>query len=457
MAPEEDKPEEVDEKLSPEEHHEIDNLSSGETEKIIEEALMSSDLEDDGMELKNGVPIFRPEHPRWRTFIDGGTIKWRSKLKERTLVSINSDDDINNYIVRKVDPITGRKRVESVLYIPEHDLKKYDLETLTESTICWCDDNSVMLLYLKDQISLEAQNDAKEGLDAMNFEDPHRIETKGAIEFNNKNGTATVRAGELTFGFSALGSIELMLTTRESGPESQRAQFNKLEKLLHELSALYATVAPKQFGFQNRGNPEQGIPGMREDFRLFGTPFSSITVLRSCPSAVHRDAGNSKTTDLSLTCMTTVRGTDYEGGAFCLPEYGIKIPVQPGDALIGATAREWHCNLTPVRGTKYSIVCYYLWRLTSQKMLAKWTKRKKRQCDSVQAPTEPVPFLRDYTIKRGQRVRQKSAPGRTGTVIMDSEPGEMGSEPGEAVLVQFDDKAVVHQFLAEELDLIGEP
>jgi len=73
--------------------------------------------------------------------------------------------------------------------------------------------------------------------------------------------------------------------------------------------------------------------------------------------------------------MTTVRGTEYEGGVFCLPEYGLKIPVQPGDVLIALTAREWHCNLTPVRGTKYSIVCYYQWRLTNPKMRRTFKKK----------------------------------------------------------------------------------
>jgi hypothetical protein len=441
MAPEEVNPEEFDEKLTPEEQQEINSITPEQMACIIEEGLMPLDPEDDGMDLKDGVLVFRPDHPRWRTFIDGGTIKWRSKLKERKLVPTISEVDITKYIVSEADPKTGRTKPKH-LYIPDEDLDKYVKDTLTESTLCWYPDNSVMLLYLKDQIPVDAQDEAKEGLDAMHFEDPHRAETKGAIEFNEKDGMAAVRAGELTFGFSAQGSIELMLTTRETGPKSQRAQFDKLKPLLRKLTDLYAVVAPKSFGYQNR---------QIKDFRLSGTTaFSTITVLRSCPSAIHRDTGNSKTTDLSLTCMTTVRGTDYEGGAFCLPEYGLKIPVQPGDVLIAATAREWHCNLTPVRGTKYSIVCYYLWRLASQKMMAKWAERQKRRRDSVQAPTEPVPLLQDGTMKRGQKVRQKSAPGRTGTVIMDNEPGE-------AILVKFEDETVAHQFLAEELDLIGEP
>ena len=56
-------------------------------------------------------------------------------------------------------------------------------------------------------------------------------------------------------------------------------------------------------------------------------------------------------------------------------EYGIKIPVKPGDLLIAQTTREWHCNTTPVAGIKYSLVCYY------HKLLAKPTWRTKEQLE----------------------------------------------------------------------------
>lgn len=58
----------------------------------------------------------------------------------------------------------------------------------------------------------------------------------------------------------------------------------------------------------------------------------------------------------------------YAGGAFCLLEYGIQIPLQPGDLLITATAREWHRNVTPVQGEKYSIVAYYRTGVDNPKM-----------------------------------------------------------------------------------------
>jgi len=58
-------------------------------------------------------------------------------------------------------------------------------------------------------------------------------------------------------------------------------------------------------------------------------------------------------------------------------------------------------------------------------------------------------------MKLGQRVRvkllakvDKEFQGRTGTVDTDSLPGEV-------VQVSFDDEAVAHQFLAEDLEIIN--
>lgn len=55
-------------------------------------------------------------------------------------------------------------------------------------------------------------------------------------------------------------------------------------------------------------------------------------------------------------------------------------------------------------------------------------------------------------MKTGNKVRVKllakvdrEFQGRLGTVIQDSEPGEV-------VVVEFDDEAVAHQFLAEDLE-----
>lgn len=59
-------------------------------------------------------------------------------------------------------------------------------------------------------------------------------------------------------------------------------------------------------------------------------------------------------------------------------------------------------------------------------------------------------------MRRGERVRVKPLANvdnwhrnRTGTVVADSAPGE-------AIQVEFDDEAVAHQFLAEDLERIND-
>ena len=69
-----------------------------------------------------------------------------------------------------------------------------------------------------------------------------------------------------------------------------------------------------------------------------------------------------------LIAMTTLAAPGTTGGELCFPEYALKVPVKPGDLLIAATSREWHCNLSAVKGLKFSVVCYKR-KLDSLKML----------------------------------------------------------------------------------------
>jgi hypothetical protein len=314
---------------------------------LLAEQLMRQDLEDDGYDAAHGV--FKPEHPHWRTLIERGTsqygtIKHRSKLEERQLTPLHSKTEL--------------ERLKHS-YISEPDLSKYVSDELTKSTIAWNQDNSLLLVYLKDHIPLRLRNRARKAVDAMNFPDPTRAETKGATEFNAHLGPAGVRAGELLFGFMDRGYVRMTKPTRE-----QESEYGQLKPLLRSLNAQFARLLPAEYAKQNREIPAE--------FRQFATAFSTTTILKSAPASVHKDSGNG----LSLTCMTTV-SQDASGGEFCLLEYGLRIPIKPGDVLIAATCREWHVNLTPVRGTKYSIITYFRRGLTSPTRLEEWRQRDR--------------------------------------------------------------------------------
>jgi hypothetical protein len=336
---------EFDEPLTPEEEKQISGLTPEQTEQIIEGGLFAAGLDDDGFDAALG--LFRPEHPRWRAVIEGGTLKLRSRLKERKLKAVNDET--------KIKALRNSYLFNPDLYLTE--------PPLTESTICWYPDNSTMLLYLKGHIPLRTRSKAQEGLDAMIFDDPSRAETRNATAFNARLGTPVTVAGELLFGFMDHGTITMTNPTRAQAP-----QYEKLAPLMKRLNALFARTLPREFGQQNRL--------IHSGLRQFGTAFSTVSILKSCPSAIHRDAGNAKTSQQSLTCLTVVGNKEeYNGGEFCLLEYGLKIPVRPGDVLIAATSREWHLNLTPVKGLKYSLICYFRHGLASPVRLNEWRNR----------------------------------------------------------------------------------
>jgi len=245
-------------------------------------------------------------------------------------------------------------------------------------------------IFLKDALSKEAQEEALKGLEQMDWDryPPHRAETKPAIERQRE----LTKPGELLYGYTNKMTIEQTVVARR-----QARQFKHLERLIREMDACFARTLPAYHALHNRPKsltqrraemrkpkqPEYG--GIPKRFRQFLTAFSTVTLLRSCPAAIHKDGGNARADQTSFTCLTSVGRRkedgeiDFSGGTFCLIEYGYKIPVKPGDIFIAQTTREWHYNTTPVEGTKYSIVCYYRRGLANPKLKrAKSAKSRNR-------------------------------------------------------------------------------
>lgn len=218
-------------------------------------------------------------------------------------------------------------------------------------------------IYLKNVLPVKAQEDALVGLADMDWPLPaSRKETATAIA--RQKGLVAPAPGEILFGFINMGRIE-----RTKALRNQAQQFLKLRYLLEEMDACFARTLPLYHSIHNRPKSPEALQaeqakevkefgGIPEKFRQFLTAFSTITLLRSCPASIHKDAGNARKDQSSFTCLTSI-GDKFSGGTFALLEYGYKIPVKPGDIFIAQTTREWHYNTTPVKGTKYSIICYY--------------------------------------------------------------------------------------------------
>jgi hypothetical protein len=224
----------------------------------------------------------------------------------------------------------------------------------TTNAIGFHPDGSLMFLFLKGVIPQGVQDEALNGLKAMKFKSTdksNRKELKGANAFNGSK-----IAGELNYGFYARHTIDQFTPTKK-----QIGAFQQCFSLLTEMSGVFANRLPRKFMEQNVGTPEE--------FRLAGfTPFSSVAILKSAPSAAHTDGRNGN----NFACMTSIDDPNdpYDGGPFCFVEFGVQIAVKPGDLLIASTPRDWHANLSPVTGTKYSVVCYFKKVLTHPRLLA---------------------------------------------------------------------------------------
>src|ERR1017187_3891787 len=278
-------------------------------------------------------PIFRHLNkiPHWSRLVKEGL------LTERTLMTVHKHKDLQKLNYEHLSD------------------SKYALDTLTKSTICYYPNGDVLALFLKGDIfkssrkalpalipksirdlAFEGLSQVKFTKDTKGFKKPTRPETKNAVLWNPD-------ARELAFGYTDQGSIELSLAARH-----QAEHYAKVMPLLRLVNGIYARVLPKEYTAASRHLVA------RKRFRQAGTTFTTVTVNRNLPTALHKDSKNHP----GLIAMTTLAAPGTTGGEFCFPQYALKVPVKPGDLLIAATSREWHCNLSPVVGLKFSVVCY---------------------------------------------------------------------------------------------------
>jgi hypothetical protein len=226
--------------------------------------------------------------------------------------------------------------------------------------IAWDKNGRFLFFYLRERhgkpaISRRVQAQASTGLQRMIFtpcDESSRPELKGAIRFNDHRDPV---AGEINLGWMSLyGGFKI--GTRLKNPQKianyqhNAAQFQHVEPLLEVFTEIFRDALPAAFARNNTW-----IKTERRMGNL--SPFSTLTLLRSAPSAVHVDQNNEGG---SLAVMTTLPGKEsYKGGTFCFPEYAIEIGVKPGDILIAATPSQWHTNIERVVGEKYSVIAYF--------------------------------------------------------------------------------------------------
>jgi hypothetical protein len=250
------------------------------------------------------------------------------------------------------------------------------------NAIGWYEGKPVFI-FLRGQIGPVIQQNAFDELEAIakkftSCNKSARPELKKAIKYNDHKNP---EASEWNPGHNATrhGTIDPSKHGATVGPH--------VGKLLQKMWAIYREMLPMHWLMPNMLCPEP--------FRIAGTGFGRLAVLKSAASAIHTDGANGTGYAAMTTLSTFPR---YTGGTFCFVEFGIKIAVQPGDILIAATPAHLHCNIGPINGLKYSVVAYFrkvlgTSQLMNDKEMAKtgkkhstWDEREQRHWDRLKMP-----------------------------------------------------------------------
>jgi hypothetical protein len=99
--------------------------------------------------------------------------------------------------------------------------------------------------------------------------------------------------------------------------------------------------------------------GTNQNYVIGGTSFTTVTVNKNFRTAVHQDAGDYRE---GFGNLIVYREGHYDGGFFCLPEYGVAIDMQNNDLLF-ADVHKWHGNTEMTNKSedwlRISFVLYY--------------------------------------------------------------------------------------------------
>lgn len=307
----------------------------------------------------------------------------RGELKEVTLQpgSFLSDSEIKDKYNHKYYPYPERLTTEisesTILWYekgahkecPQYVNEEGEIEEYPH-VLYGGEEREIAGIFLKNVIPQDVQDKAFAALEKMKWHGPSREETKTAVARQR----GKIDPKELTIGVVRPRHKAVVMPSRDT--KKNHEQLLSLVPLWEIIAACFSRVLPNYFGLHNSPRTHAGplpdfggIPDyLRQWFMPVNatTPFSTVTLLRSCPASIHKDR-NARKDQHNFACLTSL-GSDFKGGRFCLIEYGMKVPVRPGDLFIAQTTREWHYNVDPVIGVKYSIICYYQRRLANPKL-----------------------------------------------------------------------------------------
>lgn len=197
-------------------------------------------------------------------------------------------------------------------------------------------DGTLLCIYRKGAIPYEMREEMRPAL--------RKFRVQGTDNRGQASGTERVPGGQtrtrsakvpssIIGSFEAQGFRKFCRLTSWTGKETE--EFAHLWPLFQHLGGLLAREVPERYAAQmeevNRTYPDWVIPR---------TPFTTITINNTWPTAVHVDKGD---LDKGFSVLAVLRKGEFEGGVFTFPEFRLGIDMQDGDVLL-CDAHEYHGN-----------------------------------------------------------------------------------------------------------------
>jgi hypothetical protein len=233
---------------------------------------------------------------------------------------------------------------------------------------------------------------------SIRYQTEVRTEPGGALQNQRrrKKQAASFGGGSRIFGFrppiayNPQGSIPALASLSRWFPQ-QHAVICEFGQLL---AGIYREFAPETFE-----RHAKAISGIRSEYLIPGTPFTSGIVNQNNPLGYHYDRGNFEGV---MSCMVVFRDL-VEGGTLNVPALGAGFSLDDGAFLL-FDGQRWLHGVTPIKrltskAYRYSVVYYALRAMercgSAEEELRKarrarvGVERRRRSEDKKNPPSEP--------------------------------------------------------------------
>jgi hypothetical protein len=123
--------------------------------------------------------------------------------------------------------------------------------------------------------------------------------------------------------------------------------YTKVLRFVKEINDIYETHLPKEYAKQR-----EYVDTIEEDYKIKGTAFTTLYVLKNAPTATHVD-----TFDYPEAFGVMATLGNFQGGEICFPRFRIAIDYQPGDLLL-ADVHQLHGNFPVLEGERVACVLF---------------------------------------------------------------------------------------------------